>query len=146
VILEADKMPKIRLVNNLIVLTMAKNVSRSQAKSMPTYRPSKGIFAFFDRVFNMDKILGGEFPANQMRYVLWVSALIVLYIVSSLNAESLIHKIDKTKAELEEIRADYTTQKAEFMKAGKQSEIIKRVEPMGLEENKTPPTKVVVKE
>ena len=50
------------------------------------------------------------------------------------------------KAEVEERRADYTTKKADFMKSGKQSEIIKRVESMGLQENKTPPTKIVVKE
>ena len=124
---------------------MAKNFSRNQHKNT-TYKPSKGIFAFFDRVFNMDKLLGGVFPASQLKYVVWVSGLIVVYIISSLNAESLIHKIDKMKAEVEEKRADYTTQKADFMKAGKQSEIIKRVEPMGLQENKTPPTKIVVKE
>lgn len=125
---------------------MAKNVSRAPKASQPSNRPSKGIFAFFDNIFNMDRILGGEFPASQLRYVLWVSALIVIYIVSSLNAESLIHRIDKAKFALEEKRADYTTQKADFMKAGKQSEIIKKVEPMGLEENKVPPTKIVVEE
>jgi len=125
---------------------MAKNVSKNKDKILSSYRPSRGIFAFFDRVFNMDKILGGKFPASQLRYIVWVSGLIVIYIISSLNAESLIHKIDKIKAEVEEKRADFTTRKADFMKAGKQSEIIKRVEPMGLQENKTPPTKIVVKE
>jgi hypothetical protein len=124
---------------------MAKNFSRNKDKNT-SYRPSKGIFAFFDRVFNMDKIFGGKFPAYQLKYVIWVSGLIVIYIILSLNAESLIHRIDKMKAEVEEKRADYTTQKADFMKAGKQSEIIKRVEPMGLQENKTPPTKIVVKD
>ncbi|MCU0469745.1 MAG: FtsL-like putative cell division protein [Arcicella sp.] len=124
---------------------MAKNVSKSQNRSSE-YRPNRGIFAFFDRVFNMDRILGGKFPANQLRYIVWTSGLIVIYIISSLNAESLIHKIDRMKAEVEEQRADYTTQKADFMKAGKQSEIIKRVEPMGLQENKTPPTKIIVEE
>lgn len=123
---------------------MAKNVSKIRNKSSTTYRPSRGIFAFFDRVFNMDKILGGKFPASQLRYIVWISGLIVIYIISSLNAESLIHKIDKMKAEVEEQRADFTTRKAGFMKDGKQSEIIKRVEPMGLQENKTPPTKIVV--
>ncbi|MFC0184584.1 hypothetical protein SAMN04515674_10776 [Pseudarcicella hirudinis] len=125
---------------------MAKNVSRKPQNNTSNFRSNKGIFAFFDRVFNMDKILGGEFPVHQMRYILWGTFLIVIYIGSSLNAESLIHQIDKTKVELEEIRADYTTQDADFMKAGKQSEIIKRVAPMGLEENKTPPTKIIVKD
>jgi Bacteriodetes cell division protein (FtsL-like) len=122
---------------------MAKNVSKIKNRSSATYRPSKGIFAFFDRVFNMDRILGGKFPASQLRYVVWISGLIVIYIISSLNAESLIHKIDKMKAEVEE---HFTTRKADFMKAGKQSEIIKRVAPMGLQENKTPPTKIVVRD
>jgi hypothetical protein len=94
----------------------------------------------------MDKILGGKFPASQLRYVIWISGLVVIYIISSLNAESLIHKTDKMKAEVEEERADFTTRKADFMKAGKQSEIIKRVQPMGLEENKIPPTKIVVRD
>lgn len=125
---------------------MAKNFSRKKDNNSPSYRPSKGIFAFFDRVFNMDKIFGGRFPAYQLKYVIWISGLIVIYIILSLNAESLIHKIDKMKTEVEEKRADYTTQKADFMKAGKQSEIIKRVEPMGLQENKTPPTKIVIKD
>ncbi len=131
---------------SIVLQNMAKNVSKNQNKSSSTYRPSKGVFAFFDRVFNMDKLLGGVFPASQLRYVVWISALIVIYIISSLNAESLIHKIDKMKTEVEEERADYTTQKANFMKAGKQSEIIKRVESMGLQENQTPPTKIIVKE
>ncbi|WP_044171909.1 FtsL-like putative cell division protein [Flectobacillus major] len=125
---------------------MARNVSKQQPKRASSHKTNRGIFDFFDRVFNMDRLLGGEFPAYQLRYVLWVSLLIVMYIASSLNSEGLIHQIDKSKAELEEIRADYTTQQADFMKAGKQSEITKRVEPMGLEENKTPPTKIIIKD
>lgn len=124
---------------------MAKNVSRNKKNTKPTtYIPSRGVFAFFDRVFNMDKVLGGAFPAYQMRYILWSSVLIILYIASSLNAENLIHKIDVLKADLEEKRADYTTQEAAFMKSGKQSEIIQKLEGTGLEENKTPPTKIIV--
>ncbi len=124
---------------------MAKNVSRNKKTIKPaTYIPSRGVFAFFDRVFNMDKVLGGAFPAYQMRYIVWTSALIILYIASSLNSENLIHKIDVLKADLEEKRADYTTQEADFMKSGKQSEIIHKLKETGLEENKTPPTKVIV--
>ncbi|MFY7827616.1 MAG: FtsL-like putative cell division protein [Flectobacillus sp.] len=127
---------------------MARNVSKNVTpKSGTTSKSrSKGLFSMIDSVFNMDRILGGEFPAEQMRYLVWISFLIVLYIASSLHSESLIHQIDKTKAEVEELRADYTTQQADFMKAGKQSEIIKRVESMGIEENKTPPTKIIVKD
>lgn len=127
---------------------MARNVSKNVTPKSSSTRKSngKGLFSIIDTIFNMDRLLGGEFPAYQLRYLLWLSFLIVLYIASSLHSESLIHQIDKTKAEVEELRADYTTQQADFMKAGKQSEIIKRVESMGIEENKTPPTKIIIKD
>ncbi len=126
---------------------MARNVSKQPSSSTEKVK-GKGasLFAFFDSIFSPDKILGGEFPATQLRYILWICFLIILYIGSSINTEGLIHRIDKAKAELEEVRADYTTQQAAFMKAGKQSEVIKKVEKMGLEENKTPPTKIIVKD
>ncbi len=121
---------------------MAKNVSRNPTK--PKSKPAKGIFKVFDSVFNMDKIWGGVFPAHQFKYILWVSFLIVIYIAVTLKAEKMIRQIDYLKVELEEVRADYTTQKAAFMKSGKQSEIIKKVTPLGLEENKIPPTKLII--
>ena len=62
------------------------------------------------------------------------------------HTSRLVQENAALKAEVEELRADYTTQQADFMKAGKQSEIIKRVESMGIEENKTPPTKIIVKD
>lgn len=126
---------------------MARNVSKQPSSSTEKVNSKgTGLFSFFDSVFSPDKILGGEFPATQLRYILWICFLIILYIGSSINTEGLIHRIDKAKAELEEVRADYTTQQAAFMKAGKQSEVIKKVEKMGLEENKTPPTKIIVKD
>lgn len=123
---------------------MAKNISRVQR----IQRSRKGFFANLDKLFNMDKILGGEFPWHQFKYFVWIGGLIVLYIGSSLSAENLIYTIDTTKAELEEIRADYTTQEADFMKRGKQSEIIREMKrrQTGLQENKTPPTKIIVED
>jgi hypothetical protein len=49
----------------------------------------------------------------------------------------------KNKAELEELRADYTTQKAEFMKKGKQSYLAEAMKKYKLEVSLTPPYKIV---
>jgi hypothetical protein len=54
-------------------------------------------------------------------------------------ADGKIHQIVKNKAELEELRADYTTQKAEFMKKGKQSYLAEAMKKYKLEVSLTPP-------
>jgi hypothetical protein len=48
------------------------------------------------------------------------------------------------QAEVEDLRADYTTLKADLMFASKQSEVAKKVKIYGLKESLTPPFKVVV--
>ena len=70
----------------------------------------------------------------------------MLYIGAWHNADRLVRETFKLRKEINELRADYTTRKSTFMKAGKQSEVAKRVEKLGLYENKTPPEKIVVKE
>ena len=48
--------------------------------------------------------------------------------------------------EVEDLRADYTTLKAEYMLSGKQSEVAKSVSDMDLEESLVPPKKIEVSE
>jgi hypothetical protein len=61
-------------------------------------------------------------------------------------ADVEIHQISKIKAELQEVRADYTTQKAEYMKAGKQSYLANEMKKYQLELSLIPPIKVVSEE
>ena len=61
-------------------------------------------------------------------------------------AEGEIHQIAKIKTELQEVRADYTTQKAEYMKASKQSYLANEMKKYNLELSLIPPTKVVSEE
>jgi hypothetical protein len=49
------------------------------------------------------------------------------------------------QAEVEDLRADYTTMKADLMFASKQSEVAKKVQLYGLRETLQPPFKLVVK-
>jgi hypothetical protein len=48
------------------------------------------------------------------------------------------------QTEVEDLRADYTTLKADIMYASKQSEVARRVKDLGLKESINPPYKLVV--
>ena len=48
------------------------------------------------------------------------------------------------QVEVEDLRADYTTLKADLMFASKQSEVARQVSEIGLKESLKPPYKVVV--
>ena len=61
-------------------------------------------------------------------------------------AEQTVRKINITQVEVEDLRADYTTLKADLMFSSKQSEVARKVKPLGLKESLTPPYKIVVKE
>jgi hypothetical protein len=96
-----------------------------------------------DLVFNLDPITGGELPTSLMFKIIYIAGLIMLYIYYSMFADVEIHQIAKIKTELQEVRADYTTQKAEYMKAGKQSYLANEMKKYNLQSSLTPPTKVV---
>ena len=59
-------------------------------------------------------------------------------------AEKTTRKIDRLQSDVEDLRADYTTLKADIMYASKQSEVARRVKELGLKESLNPPFKVVV--
>jgi hypothetical protein len=52
----------------------------------------------------------------------------------------------KLKKEVDDLRAEYTSIHADYMKSGKQSVVIEKVKSIGLEENLIPPKKIIVKE
>jgi hypothetical protein len=117
------------------------------AKSVETTGSSKGNnnsnAGILDLIFNLDPITGGELPMSLMYKIAFVAFLIMCYIYYSMVADVEIHQIAKIKSELQEVRADYTTQKAEYMKAGKQSYLANEMKKYNLQSSLTPPTKVV---
>lgn len=96
-----------------------------------------------DLLFNIDSLTGGELPFDLLKKIFFISGLIMVYIYYTMMAESKIHRIESVKMDLEEIRADYTTQKAEYMKVGKQSYLALAMKKYNLELSLTPPIKLV---
>ena len=128
---------------------MAKNTFRKKAPTEPPPPKRKKVVGFFtllDRWLNLDKVFGGVLPVTQILFLFWLGLLFLLYIGAWHNADRLVRENFKLRKEIDEKRAEYTTRKSTFMKAGKQSEIAKRVAAYGLYENKTPPEKITLKQ
>jgi hypothetical protein len=123
------------------------NTMRPQPKPVVVEAPrSKGtsIFHLLEKYTKMDSFFRDGLPVKYLPSVLFTMAVVLFYIGNTHYAERTIRKIDRTKAETEDLRADYTTLKSDYMEASKQSEVARNVLPLGLEESKTPPYQVKV--
>ncbi len=101
-------------------------------------RPSKNSFRFTDifGVFKRNEI------ARAMPFVLFVTALIIVYIGNSYYAEKVIREIEKTKSQLKEHRAEYISTMSDLMTERKQSELAKQLLKYDLKESTNPPQKI----
>ncbi len=104
------------------------------------------IFSAIERSLKLETYFEEGFPVHYLPKILFVLALGLVYIGNTHYAEQTVRKIQTLQVEVEDLRADYTTLKADLMYSSKQSAVAKRVKPFGLEESLTPPTKVVVEE
>lgn len=104
------------------------------------------IFSGLEKHVKLETYFEEGFPVKYLPKILFVLMLSLIYIGNTHYSEKTIRKINKTHTEVEDIRADYTTLKADLMFASKQSEVARRVKPLGLKESIKPPYKIVVKE
>lgn len=107
---------------------------------------SRTIFSMIENKMRLDRMFEDGIPVKFIPRILFVTAILIFYIGNTHYAERTVRRTDKMKREVENIRADFTTMKAEHMFSTKASEIAKKVAPMGLQESLTPPSKVIVKE
>lgn len=108
--------------------------------------PASGtsLFSGLEKKMKLESYFEEGFPIHYLPKVLFVVLLSLLYIGNTHYAEKTIRKIDRMQTEVEDMRADYTTLKADIMYASKQSEVARRVKELGLKESLNPPYKVVV--
>ena len=106
----------------------------------------KGLFSGFEKKLKLENYFEEGFPVQYMPKILFVMALGLLYISNTHYAEKTVRKISNIQAEVEDLRADYTTLKSDLMFASKQSEVARKVKSMGLKESLKPPYKVEVEE
>lgn len=106
----------------------------------------RNIFHLVENRLKLSKIFEGGLPVQYLPQILFSAALLLFYIGNAHYAERTTRQTDKLKTEVDDLRADYTTLKADLMFASKQSEVAKKVLPLGLEESSIPPYKIIISE
>jgi hypothetical protein len=107
---------------------------------------ARGVFAGLERRLRLEDYFEGGFPVKYLPKILFVMVLGLIYISNTHYGEKTVRKINNLQAEVEDLRADYTTLKADLMFASKQSEVAKKVRDLNLKESLKPPFKVEVPE
>jgi Bacteriodetes cell division protein (FtsL-like) len=126
-----------------------RRTEETEEENQPEKNPgekSSTIFDLAESKLGLNKILSNGLPINQLPRVLFVLLLVLLYVANTHYADKVVRKTNKLKNEVEDLRADYITLKADLMFKSKQSEVAKRVAALGLEEPLTPPIKLEVSE
>ncbi len=83
---------------------------------------------------------------QNMPFILFLSAMALLYIANSHLAEKKIRRINKLGREIKELKWEYINVKSELMFRSKMSEVSKSVEPLGLKQLNAPPQKIVIQQ
>jgi hypothetical protein len=128
---------------------MGANTLRNESATQPNPTSSVGkgsLFKLIEEKLNFSFIFEEGLPIKYAKQILYVVFLLIIYIANSHWAEKMIRSTDKIKAETSDLRTDYTTLKADYMFASKQSEVAKKVEIMGIKETTEPPTIIKVKD
>jgi len=90
-----------------------------------------------DSAFHQERMI------PNMTFIVFLAAIAIVYIWNTHLSERLIRKISDTNKEVKEVRWQYMNKKTKLMDESKQSQIAKQVEPLGLNELRVPPKKIV---
>jgi hypothetical protein len=121
----------------------------NEARVKPTAKSTsngKSVFSGLEKRLKLESYFEEGFPVQYLPKILFVVFLSLIYISNTHYAEKTTRQIGRAQSEVEDLRADYTTLKSDVMFASKQSEVARRVKPMGLKESLNPPFKIVVNE
>ena len=107
-------------------------------------RSSWSLFSLLDRVTSVDGLFREGLPVRFLPHLLFVMLLTLLYIGNTHYGNRMNRNIQRLKQETEDLRADYTTLKSDYMEASKQSEVARKVAAFGLVESSSPPFRISV--
>ena len=132
---------------------MSENKRRPKPIPPKPKKPKReySLFNWLNRFLPLDKVFGDKVPGLEERvpikyfyYFAWVVILLVVYERIGFESESYVRNSIKLKKEVDDLRAEYTSIHAEYMKGKRQSVVIEKMKEAGLEENLTPPKKIII--
>jgi len=94
-------------------------------------------------------LLNGTFLTREnvlrnMPFILWCAMLMVLYISYGYTTERIVRELDRTGAELKELRSEHITVRAHLEKLERQSQVAAGIRDLGLRESRVPPVQIAV--
>lgn len=102
------------------------------------------IFQLIEKWIGKESFISNGINVDIAPIALFLIAMGLFYIGITHSAEKMIREYDQLKQEVDDLRTDYTTIKADYMYSSKQSEVAKKVQKMGLVESQQPPYKIVI--
>jgi len=112
----------------------------------PRIPSGKGLFSAMENLTGSAGLFKEGLPVKYVPKIFYVCVFLIAYIWNAHLSDRLVRKIEKMKVQVNDLRADYTTLKAELMFRSKQSEVAKEVQSIGLEESMVPPQKLDLEE
>lgn len=104
------------------------------------------LFKVIEGWLNLDNFSIIQISGAYLPQVLFLMAIGILYIGNGHYAENTLRKISTVQKEMEDLRADYLTLKADYMFDSKQSEVAAKVKKQGLLESSEPPLKIIAEQ
>ena len=101
------------------------------------------LFKLIENRLRIEDLSVKEVSGAYLPQILFLTALGILYIGNGHYAENTIRKISTAQKQVEDLRADYHTLKADYMFDSKQSEVASKVKKSGLKESSEPPIKII---
>ena len=90
--------------------------------------------------------LSGKKVTKQLPFILSLALLAMCYIANNYNSQKKAIEINKTLKEIEGLRYEYISTKANLMNISKQSEVVKRLGISDLKEALVPPDKIFIED
>src|ERR1044071_10391120 len=87
--------------------------NETRVKPKEQTQPGNSIFSGFDKKLKLETYFEEGFPVQYLPKILFVMLLGILYIGNTHHAEKTVREINRAQSEVEDLRADYTTLKAE---------------------------------
>ncbi|EMR03538.1 FtsL-like putative cell division protein [Cesiribacter andamanensis] len=119
-------------------------INKPKVKKPKKKAAGKSLFARLETAFRMQHLFDEGVPVRYLPFGLFLMVILLTYIGNNHYAERMHRKIQKLESEVEDLRADYTTLKADYMFSSKQSEVARKVQPLGLIESQQPPVKILL--
>ena len=121
---------------------MSGNRYKSNSVNEDPNRPN--VFGWLRNRLPLSNSFEDGVPSNLVPRLVFLTVLGVIYIGNRHYSEKLSREIDELEVTVEDLRADFTTIKANYMKASKRSEVLRKVKGLGLIEAEKPPYKIMI--